>query len=113
VYHLQTFTKCYSEEQFGHIFSVVCCRSYGYLFLLGGSHHNNLLCRSSAGPMQDGMRHFPDQDGRGRKIILQDDGHHPSELHCLIVLPCWTFSSWNVGEPADEKSHLPDVELGW
>jgi hypothetical protein len=59
------------------------------------------------------MRHFPDQDGRGRKIILQDDGHHPSELHCLIVLPCWTFSSWNVGEPADEKSHLPDVELGW
>jgi hypothetical protein len=63
--------------------------------------------------MQEGMGHVPDKDGGGGKIVLQDDGHHPSELHCLILLPWWTFASWSAGGPADDGSNLPDVELGW
>jgi hypothetical protein len=59
--------------------------------------------------VQEGMGHVPDKDGRGRKSILQDDGHHPSELHCLIpapptiLVPWQTFASWNAGGPADEE----------
>jgi hypothetical protein len=55
------------------------------------------------------MGHAPDKDGRGGKSILQDDGHHPSELHCLIpapptiLVPWQTFASWNAGGPADEE----------
>jgi hypothetical protein len=45
-----------------------------------------MFVRSGEGAVQEGMGDVSDENGGGGEGVLQDDGHHPSELHTGVDL---------------------------